>query len=1071
MKKICKTIVTVLISVFIVTVILMQGNTYAVADGKIFANGIYRCYTDGEGGSNVFRKEITIGEYDSWEDVFNSDGNGMVALESTSSNLNNVQSCKDFFKKNASSTMKTTNTLASKQNSLRAFGYEGSTGGKCISFNLMRSKVHNGELVPGDDSYVVETDRLCSLDGTFDVSKEGNVWTEKSDNDNAISYVSFTLNGGNLHVSLFNGKGRNPTYSSKDYNLGQYRSIDALKGVLSSAVQDHFSGEDGKCVMDLTDENGAGQYKYCKSVTDFINEDTGDFSKRAVFTLNNREKASYVAMRNVSSSLSASNVSDLMFTSDEKYSLYYGYLKNIYGIESGQGKVCDVSTSPGSGYVHTALKQGGTFKECWVLAQINNSSDKKVNALHGNYFNGTQLTWQELAEELYNEFGDQIGEEAKEEPVGVDDGGDGDDEYNDACYDAGVDGVSWIVCPMINNLTDTADEMDKTINTLLSIDSKDYGYGSKVEGFWKEMVKIANVAVIVILLVIIVSQITGFGIDNYGIKKMLPKLLIMAILINFSFVICVIAVDLSNIFGEGLNQLFSGIGSSISGGQQNAITGFFGTIITLIFTVAGVGSLIGPLGVMSIFTVLLALVAVVFGVLLFFFSLGARMMLVILCIGISPLAFACYILPNTQILFKKWWDIFKAALLLFPICGALSGISIIIREIGSSSDNVMMMVISMISVVIPYYALPVLLRNALSAMPAIGAAVSSFTNAVRGGVRSGSDMFRNSDTYKEAQERAIRNNALGKVGFYRNRLNDPNNAATRSRDLQRLAKYQRVTASMSQQGIQNYETAFSDMDRGTIQSSLSDALKGNGADADLRASGAIKALIAQGGIEEAINELSNADWSRMGANVSKAVVDAMATSGIDIFSGFAKYRNTGGKGGLKEWSDGSIGQSEANVAGIKGRTLAEHLSENGPNAFNSYSKDEMKHIEKYKDNLRSQMGETNFGTAVSNAAISGKDAKTQTVAENIVKSELAGGNLNANNLGITSEKIGNMRDSFANAIKSGLEQYATSRAPVGTHINGNQLVRNEFAQQIAGARSDPNIVNKTSNIVRTTFGF
>ena len=69
---------------------------------------------------------------------------------------------------------------------------------------------------------------------------------------------------------------------------------------------------------------------------------------------------------------------------------------------------------------------------------------------------------------------------------------------------------------------------------------------------------------IILLLVVIFSQITGVGIDNYGIKKILPKLIIAAILINLSYWICVAFVDLSNILGNSFQAMFNGLGANIS---------------------------------------------------------------------------------------------------------------------------------------------------------------------------------------------------------------------------------------------------------------------------------------------------------------------------------------------------------------------------------------------------------------------------------------------------------------------------------------------------------------------------
>lgn len=62
------------------------------------------------------------------------------------------------------------------------------------------------------------------------------------------------------------------------------------------------------------------------------------------------------------------------------------------------------------------------------------------------------------------------------------------------------------------------------------------------------MQSIANAAFIVAFLIVIYSQLTSVGISNYGIKKLVPRVVIAAIFVNLSFVICALMIDLSNIF-------------------------------------------------------------------------------------------------------------------------------------------------------------------------------------------------------------------------------------------------------------------------------------------------------------------------------------------------------------------------------------------------------------------------------------------------------------------------------------------------------------------------------------------
>ncbi len=65
-----------------------------------------------------------------------------------------------------------------------------------------------------------------------------------------------------------------------------------------------------------------------------------------------------------------------------------------------------------------------------------------------------------------------------------------------------------------------------------------------------ELSKAMQISCFAILLVIVIlSQVTGMYLSNYGIKKVLPRLIITIILVNLSYIACIIMVDLSNVVG------------------------------------------------------------------------------------------------------------------------------------------------------------------------------------------------------------------------------------------------------------------------------------------------------------------------------------------------------------------------------------------------------------------------------------------------------------------------------------------------------------------------------------------
>lgn len=194
------------------------------------------------------------------------------------------------------------------------------------------------------------------------------------------------------------------------------------------------------------------------------------------------------------------------------------------------------------------------------------------------------------------------------------------------------------------------------------------------------MRNVANICFIIFLLVIIYSQITGVGFNNYGIKKSLPRLIITAIIVNFSFLICAIAVDISNIIGNGMKDLLAGIAeNAIASGtvDPSKNTGFYALFTTIAAGGAGTALILafpgGPLGL------LLALIPVIIGgiisVVVGLLVLGLRQALVVFLVAISPVAFVLYVLPNTEKHFTKWKNTFSQMLFFYPMFSLLFGVT------------------------------------------------------------------------------------------------------------------------------------------------------------------------------------------------------------------------------------------------------------------------------------------------------------------------------------------------------------------------------------------------------------
>ena len=251
----------------------------------------------------------------------------------------------------------------------------------------------------------------------------------------------------------------------------------------------------------------------------------------------------------------------------------------------------------------------------------------------------------------------------------------------DGCKDS-MGPIGWLVCPTTGAIAHVIDAIYSMIQDILVVNPISTEEGTPIYEIWKYVKAIANIAFIIFLLVVIYSQITGVGITNYGIKKALPKLIIAAVLVNLSFLVCSLAVDLSNILGNSLRGVFTSIeeatlakmsaeGVAMTGATVSAEDIFNGVVAGSI-VVGGIAIAFETGAIwMMIPTLLGALVAVVVGL----FTIALRQAVIVLLVMIAPLAVVAYILPNTDGLFKKWRKLFVQMLVFYPMFSLLFGAS------------------------------------------------------------------------------------------------------------------------------------------------------------------------------------------------------------------------------------------------------------------------------------------------------------------------------------------------------------------------------------------------------------
>jgi hypothetical protein len=253
------------------------------------------------------------------------------------------------------------------------------------------------------------------------------------------------------------------------------------------------------------------------------------------------------------------------------------------------------------------------------------------------------------------------------------------DETSSGCSSNVLQGIGWILCPVVNFLATCMDGLFNILSGFLVVQPARATEDSSLFKMWGMVRSIANICFVIAFLIVIYSQVTSIGISTYGIKKILPRLAIAAILVNVSFWICALAIDLSNTLGFGIHSLFTGVMGSLNNSEayQNltwsnvAVSVLSGTAVAALGAYGIYGALVNLPGLLI--TLIPTLVGVLLSVLVALLVISVRQALITCLVIISPLAFVAFLLPNTEKYFTKWRELFLTLLLVYPIFAVVFG--------------------------------------------------------------------------------------------------------------------------------------------------------------------------------------------------------------------------------------------------------------------------------------------------------------------------------------------------------------------------------------------------------------
>jgi|GEM_PF-2236815 len=272
--------------------------------------------------------------------------------------------------------------------------------------------------------------------------------------------------------------------------------------------------------------------------------------------------------------------------------------------------------------------------------------------------------------------------------------------------------LNWIVCPLTTLLQKTASGLDNLIMSQLNVNTDNIFSGDNADSYhaaWSAFRTFAVAVIVIAGLVMVASQAFGLEIlDAYTIRKTLPRLFVAIIGISLSWPILKFTIELFDTIGYDIRNVIYAPFNNMAGVSIGA--GLGATIIGGLVT-AGMLFVYGP-------AVLTFLGAAFLAALVAFLVLIVRQVGVILLLILAPFAIACYVLPNTQRIWKLWYDNFLGLMLMFPIISGFIAAGHVFAAVASTG-GIFEQFVAIIAYFIPYFMLPFAFRLATGAIATI----------------------------------------------------------------------------------------------------------------------------------------------------------------------------------------------------------------------------------------------------------------------------------------------------------------------------------------------------------------
>ena len=527
--------------------------------------------------------------------------------------------------------------------------------------------------------------------------------------------------------------------------------------------------------------------------------------------------------------------------------------------------------------------------------------------------------------------------------------------------------LGYFICPAINVAISFADGAWSIFEFLLINNPLD-GSGTYYDS-WTKVRDLANAILVVIFLGVVISQVSNIGISNYGIKKMLPRLVIVAVAINISYYLMQVIIDIANITGKSIDGIFSGFESYSGLKAANGWSVLFDSILLSATVASSVGVTLAAGAVLGWPAIILFLGAMIIpaiiGIIAGLLALQVRSMLIPILAIFSPVALVAWVLPNTQKLFDKWKSMFTGLVFLYPLASIYYGGLKFAASItlGSGESSIIQRLMALAALFIGTFMVAVIAIKSNSIMGKIVGGIGGFANKLGvsrlGGFVSNtaSDMMssrkaeflskgiggrknpftigahkamkRFSDSKKLRQIDQANYKAYADRGFKESLASGKYDSRLRSLELPgSKARIQEMTHSLISTEVKNAQISFGNASIQELKSALSDAIK-NGDDVKARAAQNI--LLSgrgPGGIDAHNQAISESESKRymsddMGAKLRSNIQESNS-SVFDKDPGLLKWAS--GQGSTIDGAHNAAAKESISLDKFTGMTKSSQLA-------------------------------------------------------------------------------------------------------------------------------------------------